>query len=132
MFLFVFTYSTRSSIDPFSFCLKMLPNTVPHQRNLLLFLSRAPYTRNAYGIGIMMAARQPSTVAAQLTPKFSNICLEKSGKPAATAERRMIFAATADAALFQVAWRQSSILQMTFPREVSLTLTKANMHPPGS
>jgi hypothetical protein len=47
----------------------------------------------------MTAARHPSKVAAHCTPRFANICFEKSGNAAATAERRMMFAATADAAL---------------------------------
>lgn len=33
---------------------------------------------------------------------FLNICLEKSGNPAATDERRMMLAATVDAALLQL------------------------------
>lgn len=47
----------------------------------------------------MITARQPSRVQAHCTPRFSNICLEKSGNPAAIAERSIMFAATADAAL---------------------------------
>lgn len=47
----------------------------------------------------MMTARQPSRVQAHCTPRFLNICLEKSGKPAAIAERSIMLAATADAAL---------------------------------
>jgi hypothetical protein len=52
-------------------------------------------------MGIMTAARHPSRVPAHWTPIFLNICFENKGKPAATAERRMMFAATVDAALFE-------------------------------
>ena len=47
-------------------------------------------------------AKQPSKVLAHCTPMFLNICLEKSGNPAATDERRMMLAATVDAALLQL------------------------------
>jgi hypothetical protein len=47
----------------------------------------------------MIAARQPNKVQAHCTPMPLNICLVKRGKPAATDDRRMMFAATADAAL---------------------------------
>lgn len=52
----------------------------------------------------MTAARHPSSVQAHCTPIVSNICFEKSGKPAATVERSMILAATADAALSMRHW----------------------------
>lgn len=50
----------------------------------------------------MMTARQPSRVQAHCTPRLWNICLEKSGNPAAIVERSIMLAATADAALSQV------------------------------
>lgn len=71
-------------------------------RSLLLLLSRGPRILNAKGIGIMITAKQPSRVDAHCTPRFSNICLEKSGNPAAIAERSIMLAATADAALSQL------------------------------
>ena len=53
----------------------------------------------------MIADRHPSSVPAHCTPRFANICFEKSGKPAATLDRRMIFAATVEAALYCVSIR---------------------------
>ena len=50
-------------------------------------------------MGIIIAAKQPSKVQAHWTPMFSNICVEKSGNPAAIDERSMMLAATVDAAL---------------------------------
>ena len=50
----------------------------------------------------MATARQPRSVPAHLVPKFSNICVENSGNAAATLERRMMFAATVEAALESV------------------------------
>ena len=70
-----------------------------NQRSLLFRRNQGPYTRNATGIGIITTARQPSKVHAHCTPMFLNICFEKSGKPAATEERRMMLAATVEAAL---------------------------------
>ena len=58
-----------------------------------------PYMRNAMGIGIIRAAIHPSSVPAHCTPRFSNICLEKSGKQAPTRDRSIVLAAKADAAL---------------------------------
>jgi hypothetical protein len=54
---------------------------------------------NARGIGTMMSARQPSNVPAHCTPRLTNICFEKRGKEAPTADRIMVFAAKTDAAL---------------------------------
>ena len=45
------------------------------------------------------AATQPRRVPAQLTPRASNMYLEKRGKPAPARERRNVFAAMAEAAL---------------------------------
>jgi hypothetical protein len=47
----------------------------------------------------MIVARQPSKVPAHCTPRFWNICLENSGKPAATIDRRIMLAATVEADL---------------------------------
>lgn len=55
--------------------------------------------RKAIGIGIMRAAKHPRIVQAHCTPKPLNICVENSGNPAAIDERRMMLAATAEAAL---------------------------------
>jgi hypothetical protein len=55
---------------------------------------------NASGIGIIIADRQPSNVPAHCTPRLTNICLEKRGKHAPTADLRMVLAANTDAALF--------------------------------
>lgn len=44
----------------------------------------------------------PSNEPAQLTPRLWNICLPNSGNPAAKAERKKVFAAIAEAALFRV------------------------------
>lgn len=52
---------------------------------------------------------------------FSNICLEKSGKPAATDERRIMLAATVDAALLQLSQLLSYVLG-----KYHLKLTAAN------
>lgn len=70
-----------------------------HHRSLLFRRNQGPYTRNATGIGIITTAKQPSKVHAHCTPMLWNICFEKSGKPAATEDRRMMLAATVDAAL---------------------------------
>ena len=70
-----------------------------YSRILLLLLSHGPYTLNARGIGIITTAKHPSKVQAHCTPMFSNICLEKSGNPAATDERSMMLPATVDVAL---------------------------------
>lgn len=43
----------------------------------------------------------PSNEPAQLTPRLWNICLPNSGNPAAKTERRKVFAAIAEAALFR-------------------------------
>lgn len=83
-------------MDPFILCY-----IAACWRSLLLLLSRGPSILNTKGIGIMITAKQPSRVDAHCTPRFPNICLEKSGNPAAIAERSIIFAATADAALSQ-------------------------------
>jgi hypothetical protein len=76
------------------------PRRLRYVANRLPALKRAPNLRKANGIGIMSAAKHPSNVAAHCTPRFANICFENSGNAAATAERRMMFAATADAALY--------------------------------
>lgn len=54
----------------------------------------------AKGIGIIIAARHPSSVPAHWTPRFWNIWREKRGKQAPTAERRMVLEAKTEAALF--------------------------------
>lgn len=69
---------------------------------LLCPLKVGPYALKTTGIGIMTAARQARSVPAHCTPRLSNICVENKGKPAATAERSMMFAATVEAALVQV------------------------------
>lgn len=48
----------------------------------------------------MAIAMKPSNEPAQLTPSLLNIWRANSGNPAAKAERRKVFAAMADAALF--------------------------------
>jgi hypothetical protein len=50
----------------------------------------------------MTAARQPSNVPAHWMCRLLNICREKSGNPAATKDLRKVFAAIAEAALFEV------------------------------
>jgi hypothetical protein len=65
----------------------------------LFCLRHGPYIRNVRGIGITIAAKHSRKDAAHCIPRFSNICFEKSGKPAATVERRIMFAATVEAAL---------------------------------
>jgi hypothetical protein len=50
-------------------------------------------------MGTNAVAKHPSRVLAHCTPMFSNICRVNRGKLDAKAERRMMFAATADAAL---------------------------------
>ena len=50
----------------------------------------------------MTVARQPSNVPAHWMCRLLNICREKSGNPAATKDRRKVFAAIAEAALFEV------------------------------
>ena len=62
----------------------------------------APYDMKIIGIGIMATAKQPRSVPAHCTPRFSNIWAENNGKPAATAERSMMLAATVEAALYQM------------------------------
>lgn len=54
---------------------------------------------NPAGMGIIMAARQPSKVPAHWIPKLLNICRANKGKPAPIADRRIVFAANNDAAL---------------------------------
>lgn len=64
-------------------------------------------------MGIIIADRQPSSVPAHCTPKFTNICFENRGKHAPTADRKIVFAANTDAALrryrplaeIAIAWR---------------------------
>lgn len=68
---------------------------------LLLLLKTGPYARNARGMGIITVAIQASNDPAQCTPRFANICVENSGKLAATAERNMMLAATVEAALME-------------------------------
>jgi hypothetical protein len=50
-------------------------------------------------MGTNTVAKHPSRVLAHCTPIFSNIWRVNKGKLDAKAERRMMFAATADAAL---------------------------------
>ena len=66
---------------------------------LLLFRREGPKKLSPTGIGIIIAATHARSVPAHYTPRFANICREKRGNPAATAERSIIFAATVDAAL---------------------------------
>lgn len=63
-------------------------------------LRRAPNRLKKNGMGTKAAAKQPSRVLAHCTPIFENICRVKSGKLDAKADRRMMLAATADAALY--------------------------------
>ena len=66
----------------------------------LLFLRKeGPNTLSTNGIGSISVARQARSVPAHCTPRFANICLEKRGNPAATAERSIMLAATVEAAL---------------------------------
>lgn len=67
--------------------------------NLDLFLNEGPNLMNASGIGTMINARQPNSVPAHCTPRFTNICFEKRGKAAPTADRMIVLAAKTDAAL---------------------------------
>lgn len=52
------------------------------------------------GIGIMITAMHPMSVPAHWTPKFRNSCRENKGNVAPTAERRIVFAAKTEAALY--------------------------------
>ena len=54
------------------------------------------------GMGTQRAERQPSRVPAHWMPRLLNIWRVKSGKPAASMERRKVFAAMAEAALWNV------------------------------
>ncbi len=71
-------------------------------KSLLLARNLAPYLRNTTGIGIINVARHARSVPAHFGVKFSNICVVKSGKPEAIADRSMMFAATVEAALCSV------------------------------
>ena len=69
-------------------------------------------------MGIITADRHPSSVPAHCTPRFANICFEKSGNPAATLDRRMMFAATVEAALHRVSITSTvAMFQATPTRE---------------
>jgi hypothetical protein len=74
----------------------------------------------------MTAARQASSVPAHCTPRFSNIWVENRGKPAATAERSMMLAATVDAALVQV--EVSAEVTMKENIKGASSLTEAEKH----
>lgn len=62
---------------------------------------RAPYFQNATGMGISTTATQASKVPAQLTLRASNMYVAKRGKTAPAMERRNVFAAMAEAALWE-------------------------------
>ena len=66
---------------------------------MLFCLTLPPHLFSTNGIGIMTVATQANSVPAHCTPRFANNCLENNGKPAATVDRSMMFAATVDAAL---------------------------------
>lgn len=51
-----------------------------------------------------MAAKQPSKVPAHWTPRLLNICLANKGKAAPIADRRIVFAAKTEAALYVEIW----------------------------
>lgn len=74
------------------------PSSVGAHLDFALIL--APKKKKEMGIGIMATAMKPSNEPAQLTPRLRNIWRANSGNPAANAERRKVFAAMADAALF--------------------------------
>ena len=73
--------------------------------NLLRRRSFFPNSKKQMGIGTSTAATQPSSVAAHWIPMWVNICREKRGKLEATSDRQKVFAAMADAAL----WNHISI-----------------------
>lgn len=73
-------------------------------------------------MGIMIADRHPNSVPAHCTPRFANICFEKSGNPAATLDRRMMLAATVEAALHSVSITLPSITAQATP-------TRGEMNP---
>jgi hypothetical protein len=50
-------------------------------------------------MGIIATAIHPNIVPAHCIPRFSIICLEKSGNAQPIAERKIVFAAMVDAAL---------------------------------
>ena len=68
--------------------------------NLLFCLIFAPYLQNTNGMGAITRATQPRRVLAQLTPRALNMYVAKRGKTAPARERRKVFAATAEAALW--------------------------------
>lgn len=76
-------------------------------------------------MGIITAAKQPIKVPAHWIPRFWNICLVKSGNPAAKLDRRIILAATADAALSDLSARTKS-------PSFRWSLTVAGRNQPGS
>ena len=61
---------------------------------------RAPNFKNARGMGIRTTATQASKVPAQLTLSALNMYVAKRGKTAPAMERRNVFAAMAEAALW--------------------------------
>lgn len=71
----------------------------------------------------MIAARHPRRVPAHCTPRLTNICFEKRGKAAPTADRMMVFAAKTEAAL--------EIVRRYTVDEVE-TLTTSSMNQSGS
>lgn len=73
--------------------------------NLLLALILAPNFQKMNGMGASTAATQPSSVPAQLTPRAENMYMEKRGKMAPARDRRKVFAAMAEAALWKVVRR---------------------------
>lgn len=78
-------------------------NTTGDGANLLRRLNQGPNLIKANGIGIIMNAKHPNNVPAHCTPRFVKSWREKSGKPAPTADRRMVLAAKTDAALWTLA-----------------------------
>ena len=78
----------------------------------------------------MTAARQARSVPAHCTPSFSNICSENRGKPAATAERSIMLAATVEAALVRVELSADATREIR--RRGTYELTEAEKHPQGS
>lgn len=68
--------------------------------NALRFRIRAPYFQKTTGMGTRARATNPSSELAQLTPRALNMYVAKRGKTAPAMERRKVFAAMAEAALF--------------------------------
>jgi hypothetical protein len=77
----------------------------------------------------MATDKQPRSVPAHCTPRFSNIWVENNGKPAAKADRSMMLAATVEAALSQ---NLLATLALKRKIESAIILTVVGKHQRGS